>query len=149
MNTDLMFSSKKEDWTTPINFFQEIDKEFHFGLDAAATKDSALCKIWLGLDHPNIKKRDSFLHDWNKITKLPIWLNPPYGRGIKEWLKKASLTAEEGGIVVCLVPARTDTFWWHTYCMPYEIRFIKGRLKFGQSKNSAPFPSALIIMKKK
>ena len=72
-----------------------------------------------------------------------IWMNPPYGREIGAWMKKAS---ETKGLVVCLVPARTDTKWWHDYAMKAkEIRFVRGRLHFGDSKNSAPFPSAVVI----
>ena len=76
-------------------------------------------------------------------------MNPPYGREIKKWIEKAYKESTKGAIVVCLIPARTDTKYWHEYIFPYasEIRFIKGRLKFGNSANSAPFPSALVIFK--
>lgn len=76
-----------------------------------------------------------------------IFLNPPYGRAIKDFMRKADEEAKQGAKIVALVPARTDTAWWHNYCIHHEIRFIRGRLKFGGSKNSAPFPSALVIMK--
>lgn len=72
-------------------------------------------------------------------------MNPPYGREIGRWMKKAYESSLNGALVVCLVPARTDTNWWHDYAMNGEITFIKGRLKFGESKNSAPFPSALVV----
>ena len=72
-------------------------------------------------------------------------MNPPYGREIGKWLKKAYESSINGAIVVCLIPARTDTAWWHDYVMKGKIRFIRGRLKFGGSKNSAPFPSAIVI----
>jgi len=74
-------------------------------------------------------------------------MNPPYGREIYAWMKKADESASAGATVVCLVPARTDTSWWHTFATPHEIRFVRGRLKFGDAKNSAPFPSAVIVMK--
>ena len=76
-----------------------------------------------------------------------VWLNPPYGRQIGKFLAKADNESKKGIVIVCLVPARTDTKWWHEYCIHHEIRFIRGRLKFGDSKNSAPFPSALVIMR--
>ena len=76
-------------------------------------------------------------------------MNPPYGRGIGQWMQKAYESAQAGATVVCLVPARTDTAWWHDYAMRGEITFIRGRLKFGNAKNSAPFPSALIVFKPK
>jgi len=74
-------------------------------------------------------------------------MNPPYGREIGKWVKKAYESAQSGATVVCLVPARTDTAWWHDYCAKGEIRFVRGRLKFGGSKNSAPFPSAVVIFR--
>ena len=81
-------------------------------------------------------------------NKKPIWLNPPYGKTIGDWMKKANDEARGGqATIVCLVPARTDTNWWHNYCIMHEVRFIKGRLKFGNQKNSAPFPSAVVVMK--
>jgi hypothetical protein len=72
-------------------------------------------------------------------------MNPPYGRAIKDWMAKAYDSSKNGAKVVCLVPARTDTAWWHDYAMKGEITFLRGRLKFGNSKNSAPFPSALVV----
>lgn len=88
---------------------------------------------------------------WGKV-----WMNPPYGRTIGQWMKKAYESATtspvdglpDADLVVCLVPARTDTAWWHDYAMKGEIRFIRGRLKFGDAKHNAPFPSALVIFKR-
>lgn len=76
-----------------------------------------------------------------------VYLNPPYGRGIGKFMNKANQESKKGIIIVALVPARTDTAWWHDYCIQHEVRFIRGRLKFGNSKNCAPFPSAVVIMK--
>jgi phage N-6-adenine-methyltransferase len=145
-----MRTSLDDTWTTPREFFDELNKEFNFGLDAAALQNSTLVPDnWYGPDHPDPAARDALRIDWNHNSRgRPIWLNPPYGRVIKDWVRKASEVAEAGGTVVCLVPARTDTHWWHDYCInAYEIRYIRGRLKFGGQKNSAPFPSALVIMK--
>jgi site-specific DNA-methyltransferase (adenine-specific) len=145
-----MRTSLDDTWTTPREFFDELNKEFNFGLDAAALQNSTLVPDnWYGPDHPDPAARDALRIDWNHNSRgRPIWLNPPYGRVIKDWVRKASEVASGGGTVVCLVPSRTDTHWWHDYCInAYEIRYIRGRLKFGGQKNSAPFPSALVIMK--
>lgn len=148
--TSGMRTSLDDTWTTPREFFDELNKEFNFGLDAAALQASTLVPDnWYGPDHPDPAARDALKIDWNHNSRgRPIWLNPPYGRAIKDWMRKAHSVAEAGGTVVCLVPARTDTAWWHDYCInAYEIRYIRGRLKFGGQKNSAPFPSAIVIMK--
>ena len=146
-----MRSSLDDTWTTPRDFFDKLNAEFDFGLDAAALQNSTLVPDnWYGPDHPDPAARDALRIDWNHNSRgKPIWLNPPYGRVIKDWMRKASEVASGGGTVVCLVPARTDTAWWHDYCInAYEIRYIRGRLKFGGQKNSAPFPSAVVVMRK-
>lgn len=146
--TDTFKTSNDDSWTTPRDFFDKINSEFNFGLDAAALASSTLVPDnWYGPDHPDSSRQDALVLDWNLDTNQPIWLNPPYGRTIKLWVNKADSIAKAGGIVVCLVPARTDTSWWHDYCIHHEIRFLRGRLKFGNQPNCAPFPSALIIMK--
>lgn len=145
-----MRTSLDDTWTTPRDFFDKLNAEFNFGLDAAALQASTLVPDnWYGPDHPDPAARDALRIDWNHNSRgRPIWLNPPYGRVIKDWMRKASEVAAGGGTVVCLVPARTDTAWWHDYCInAYEIRYIRGRLKFGGQKNSAPFPSAVVVMK--
>jgi site-specific DNA-methyltransferase (adenine-specific) len=136
-------------WTTPRDYFDKVNAEFNFTLDAAALSSSTLVPDnWYGPDHPDQSRRDALVRNWVEDSTGPIWLNPPYGRVIKDWMRKANAVANGGGTVVCLVPARTDTAWWHDYCIDaYEIRFIRGRLKFGNQPNSAPFPSALVIMK--
>ena len=143
-----MYSSLDDTWTTPRDYFNSLT-EFDFGLDAAALQNSTLVSDnWYGPDHPEESRRDAFKRDWHKDTNKDIWLNPPYGRTIKAWMAKAELESRGGGVrVVSLVPARTDTAWWHDYCIHQEVRFIRGRLKFGGSKNSAPFPSALVIFR--
>jgi phage N-6-adenine-methyltransferase len=149
--TSGMRTSLDDTWTTPRDFFDKLNDEFNFGLDAAAMQNSTLVPDnWYGPDHPDPAARDALRIDWNHNSRgKPIWLNPPYGRVIKDWMRKASEVAAGGGTVVCLVPARTDTHWWHDYCInAYEIRYIRGRLKFGGQKNSAPFPSAVVVMRK-
>ena len=146
--TSGMRTSLDGTWTTPRDFFDKYNKEFNFTLDAAALAASTLVPDnWYGPDHTDHTRRDAFTRDWAKDSAGPIWLNPPYGRVIKDWVRKANATASGGGLVICLVPARTDTSWWHDYCIHHEVRFIRGRLKFGGQKNSAPFPSALVIMR--
>ena len=146
-----MRSSISDSWTTPVDFWEELNREFSFTLDAAALEKSTLvCDNWYGPDHPNPLRRDALVCNWNEDDMDgTVWLNPPYGRAIKSFVAKANAEAQKGATVVCLVPARTDTQWWWDSCIHHEVRFIKGRLKFGGQKNSAPFPSALIIMRSK
>lgn len=134
------FSSSTDDWSTPVDFFKEIEKRFGcFDLDPCADHDNAKADVYY------IKSEDGLSKEW----KGKVWMNPPYGREIIKWMKKAYESSLNGAMVVCLVPSRTDTKWWHEYAMKGKIEFIRGRLKFGTSKNSAPFPSALIIFNKK
>ena len=137
MNKDLMFSSKTDLWATPQTFFDELNSEFDFDTDVCALASNAKCAKF-------------FTPEVNGLTQTwegACWMNPPYGRGIGMWLKKAYESAQQGATVVCLVPSRTDTRWWHDYCMKGEVRFIKGRLKFGGHSNAAPFPSAVVIFR--
>lgn len=134
---NIHFSSKNDEWETPQDLFDELNKEFNFDLDVCATKENAKCKIYFD------KETNGLNHPWLAKT---CWMNPPYGREIRKWMKKANEERWEGGsTVVCLVPARTDTSWWHDYAMQGEIRFIRGRLRFSGHKYNAPFPSAIVI----
>ena len=92
---------------------------------------------------------DKFLCVPRAVWSGTCWMNPPYGREIIKWMKKAYQESLKGCTVVCLVPSRTDTIWWHDYAMKGEITFIKGRLKFGNQSNPAPFPSAVVVFKGK
>lgn len=130
-----IFTSNTDLWATPQDFFDRLNEEFGFELDVCAIAENAKCNRYYS---PEI---DGLKQEWEGVC----WMNPPYGRSIGEWVKKAYQSSLAGAIVVCLIPARTDTRWWHDYCMKGEIRFVKGRLKFGNSKNSAPFPSAIVI----
>jgi len=132
------FSSSTDLWETPQDFFDKLDEEFNFTLDVCATDENAKC------DEYFTKEDDGLTQVWQGVC----WMNPPYGREIIHWMHKAYTESQHGNTVVCLVPARTDTNWWHTYAMKGEIRFIKGRLKFGGHRNSAPFPSAVVIFRK-
>ena len=137
---DVHYSSKTNEWSTPQDFFNELNKEFNFTLDPCATSENAKCTKYFTVEDDGLKQ------DWSKDT---VFMNPPYGREIKRWIKKAYEESLKGATVVCLIPSRTDTAYWHNYIFGKadDIRFIKGRLKFGGSKNPAPFPSAIIIYK--
>jgi site-specific DNA-methyltransferase (adenine-specific) len=136
MTSSVHFSSATDEWPTPRSFFETVEREFGpFDLDPCATQESAKAPRYF------TKADDGLAQIWSGR----VWMNPPYGRTIGLWMKKAYESSQAGCFVVCLVPARTDTAWWHDYAMKGTIRFIRGRLKFGESKNSAPFPSALVI----
>lgn len=138
MNTEVLFSSKSDEWETPNEFFVKISLELGpFDLDVCATPKNTKCFRFY------TEKDDGLTQPWD-ATK--VWMNPPYSE-IKLWMKKAYEESQKGALVVCLVPSRTDTRWFHDYAMKGEVRFIRGRLKFGGSKNSAPFPSALVIFR--
>ena len=128
------FSSKTDMWATPQAFFDKYDEKFNFELDVCATDENAKC------DNYFTEKIDGLTQEWTGVC----FMNPPYGREIIHWMRKAYESSLSGATVVCLVPARTDTKWWHEYAMKGEIEFIRGRLKFGDAKNSAPFPSAVV-----
>ena len=131
------FSSATDEWPTPSAFFRELVQEFGvFTLDPCCTPDSAKAAVFY------TEAEDGLAQDWG--THL-VFMNPPYGKAIGAWVKKAYDASQRGAKVVCLVPARTDTAWWHDYAAKGEVRFIRGRLKFGDAKNSAPFPSAVVV----
>lgn len=138
LSNSVHFSSERDNWETPQNFFDKLNEEFGFTLDVCAEDDTAKCEKYY------TKKDDAFTKKWKGVC----WMNPPYGRGIGVWLEKAYETSQNESTVVCLIPSRTDTKWWHDYVMQAaEIRFVKGRLKFDGHKNSAPFPSAVVVFK--
>jgi len=137
---EILFSSASEEWETPQDLFNKLNNEFNFTVDVASSELNYKCKKHY------TQKEDGLAQNWDNEV---VWCNPPYGRKIGEWVKKAS---ESKAIIVMLLPARTDTKWFHDYIynkQNIEIRFIKGRLKFGNSKNSAPFPSMIVIFKNK
>ncbi len=138
VTTKTMFSSASGEWSTPQDFFDELDREFHFGLDAAATRENSKCRVYMD------SRANALIRGWHDYG--PVWLNPPYGRGMQAWFKKAYEESLRGITVVMLVPSRTDTAWFHDYVQgKAEVRFVRGRLKFGGQKNAAPFPSMVVI----
>jgi site-specific DNA-methyltransferase (adenine-specific) len=140
---ETLFSHKSDDWETPDNLFKQLDEEFHFECDAAADDTNTRCEYYLDPELlPPLE-----LESWGDLYKT-FYLNPPYSQ-VEAFVKKASCEADKGAIIVCLLPARTDTKWWHEYVLKAsEIRFIKGRIKFRGAENSAPFPSVIVIFRK-
>ena len=134
----IMFSSKSDEWETPQSFFNKLNNIYKFTLDPCSTPESAKCEKYYTLEDDGLSK------SWKNET---VFVNPPYGK-IKDWVKKAhDESINNGAVGVMLIPARTDTRYWHNYIMEdaESIYFVKGRLKFGSSQNSAPFPSAVVV----
>ena len=129
-----MFSSKTDMWATFKGYFDSLNKVHNYEVDVCATAKNAKCSIYYTEEQDGLKQK------WQGSC----WCNPPYGRQIGLWMEKDYKSSRWGAFVVCLVPARPDTRWWHDWAVKGDIEFIKGRLKFGDAKNSAPFPSALI-----
>lgn len=164
----VLFSSDSTEWETPKALFDQLNSEFNFEIDVCATYENRKCNNWLGHGPGNIFT-DGLKHNWGNMV---CWMNPPYGEpefpcednckkkkcknrghhiteympGVNDWVKKAYEESLKGATVVCLLPARTDTKWFHNWVLgKAEIRFIKGRLKFVGAPSSAPFPSMLAI----
>jgi len=130
------FSSASEEWETPDDLFAELDGIFHFDLDACASPENAKCERYF------TREQDALKQEW----KGTVWMNPPYGRRRTEvFMAKAHESSLAGATVVCLVPARTCTAWWHDHAKQGTVMFLRGRLRFGRAKSSAPFPSAIVI----
>jgi phage N-6-adenine-methyltransferase len=132
-----LYSSRSEEWATPPDFFAQLDREFGFTLDPCATRQNAKCA------HFYTKAYDGLAQDWGGHV---VFCNPPYGRAISEWARKCYLASQHGATVVLLVHSRTDTRFFHNWIYgKAELRFVRGRLKFGDGKQSAPFPSLVAI----
>ena len=139
MNKDVMFSSKTEEWATPQAFFEILNAVFHFTLDPCATPNNAKCAKFY------TKEQNGLLQNWGGER---VFCNPPYGKVIADWVRKCSEEAKKPNtIVVALLPARTDTRYFHEYIYrkAKDIQFVKGRLKFGDCKSAAPFPSMVVV----
>lgn len=145
MNCEVMFSSKTDLWETPQALFDKLNEEFDFNLDPCANEENHKCDMYFD------RSTDGLSQDWGGWR---VFCNPPYGKEIGLWVKKSYETLKNAWnykyetLVVMLLPARTDTKWFHDYIYGkenVEVRFLKGRLKFGKSKNSAPFPSMVVI----
>ena len=130
------FTSDKDEWATPTDLFEQLDNEFHFATDVCALPENAKCENYYS------PADNGLAREWSGTC----WCNPPYSEWEK-WIRKAYEASLNGTTVVCLLASRTDTKAWHDLVMPSaaEIRFVKGRLKFGGSTNSAPFPSVVVV----
>jgi site-specific DNA-methyltransferase (adenine-specific) len=155
MNSALMFSKASDEWSTPQEFYDALHAEFHFLIDAAATSDNRKCRMYFGADHAVLGCRDALAVDWDVASSCPHWCNPPYSK-CREFVAKAAKERRRGVLTVMLVPARTDTRWFHDYVWDrerhrakhgIELRFIKGRLKFGGAIAGAPFPSMVVVFR--
>jgi phage N-6-adenine-methyltransferase len=133
------FKSTNQAWETPDSIFVPLDNEFHFTLDVAASYENRKCNVYFD------ENDDALGKSWKGQI---CWMNPPYNN-VGKWIKKAYEESLQGAIVVCLVQSRTNTNWWHDYCMKGEVRFIKGRPKFKGCKHGLPQPLAIVIFKGK
>lgn len=135
-----MFTSERGDWRTPIELFAKVHTEFRFQIDVCASRDNSQTLLFFDKD------QDALTQDW---AAKRCWMNPPYGRGIEQWIAKAWEEAQKGATVVCLLPARVDTIWFHDVVLPNakEVRFLKGRLHFDDGDGRATFPSMLVVFK--
>lgn len=144
-----LFTSNKDNWETPNDLFDKLNEEFNFDIDLCATEINTKCNRFIG------EKDCAYSNNYSVPYFKCGYMNPPYGRNIGKFVRKAYLAALDEKTVVCLLPARTDTKWWHNYCMRrnVEIRFLKGRVKFinpnkrDEKPQSAPFPSAIVIFR--
>lgn len=136
MNTALHFSSERQDWATPRAFFQKLDALFHFTLDVCATAENTTCGRFFGPEDDGLKQ---------KWAPHSCFCNPPYS-SVGDWMHKAAEEARDGARVVCLVPARVDTRWFRSaFDAALDLILVQGRLKFGDGKSSAPFPSSVFV----
>ena len=134
------FESAKTDWETPDDVFIPLDKEFGFSLDVAASAQNTKCSSFLSEEDNALEKQ------WSGTC----WCNPPYGRDLQKWVRKAVIETWNHVTTVMFIPARTNTKWWHEFCIPFgEVRFVKGRPKFGGANQGLPWPLAIIIFRGK
>jgi site-specific DNA-methyltransferase (adenine-specific) len=137
MSNAYIKKSATDEWSTPTHVFAALNEEFSFNLDAAACAENAKCPAYY------TKEDDGLSQRWNGV----VWCNPPYS-ALKKWIAKAATEAALGATVVMLIPSRTDTAAWHDYIEgKAEVRFIRGRLQFGESKCDAPFPSVVVVFR--
>lgn len=132
------FSSQTVEWSTPQDVFDGLDAEFGFDLDPCATAENAKCERYF------TRQEDGLAQTWTGR----VFCNPPYGRTLGAWMRKAwEASQSTAELVVLLIPARTDTRWWHEYVEGREARFLPGRLRFGDAQASAPFPSVVVVFR--
>jgi site-specific DNA-methyltransferase (adenine-specific) len=135
---DKQFESATVEWPTPDTLWCPLNEEFGFTLDVAATNENTKCLQFF------TKADDGLAQPWQGVC----WMNPPYGRELSKWVKKAVEEQKNGVTTVCLIPARTNTGWWHDFVIPHaEVRFVRGRPKFGNANQGLPWPLAILIFK--
>ena len=137
-----LYSSRTEEWETPVDLFDRLHAIYHFQLDACASATNAKCRQFF------TRSDDALVQSWAQYGR--VWMNPPYGRQIGQFMKKACEKSQKGSLVVALVPARTDTKWWHNWIAgKADTLFLHGRLRYldvsKSEQHAAPFPSVLII----
>lgn len=132
------FGSEKQDWETPDSIFEPLNREFNFDCDVCATHSNAKCKEYF------TESDDALIQQWHGRC----WMNPPFNQ-LGKWVKKAFEESRNGATVVCLLPSRTNTNWWHEYVINEEVRFIKGRPAFNGAKHGLPQPLAIVVFKPK
>lgn len=134
---DKQFESATVEWSTPDSLWIPLNDEFKFTLDVCATADNTKCGQFF------TKEQDGLKQSWNGVC----WMNPPYGREMAVWLKRANMERENGITTVALIPSRTNTGWWHDVVMKNEVRFVRGRPKFGNADQGLPWPLAIVIFR--
>lgn len=135
---EVMGSSRSDDWPTDPAVYRELDREFCFDLDPCSSHENHKCARYFTAEDDGLER------EWTGR----VFMNPPYGRTLGGWMRKAwEASQSTAELVVCLVPARTDVRWWHEYAVLGEVRFVKGRLRFGDLRAPAPFPSAIVVFR--
>ena len=132
------FLSSSIEWGTPVEIFNPLDAQYHFTLDVCASAANAKVPRYFSA------AQDGLAQDWGQEV---CWMNPPYGPQLAAWMRKAYESAQGGATVVCFLPARTCTRWWHTYAMRGEYTFLKGRTRFEGAASGAPFPSVIVVFR--
>ena len=134
-----LYSCRTDDWPTPQAFFDQLNREFKFTLDPCASAENAKCRWFFTREDDGLKQ------NWRSHR---VFCNPPYGKTMRDWARKCYEASQGGALVALLAHARTDTRWFHdwVYGKADEIRFVRGRLKFGDGSQSAPFPSLIAIL---
>lgn len=134
---ELRFKSATNEWPTPDTLWKPLDDEFGFTLDVCATDENAKCPRYY------TRADDGLAQPWSGVC----WMNPPYGREMVAWLKRANAEKANGVTTVALIPSRTNTGWWHDIVMPNEVRFVRGRPKFGNADQGLPWPLAVVVFR--
>jgi len=134
------FNRDKTNYETPDNIFNPLNEKYHFTLDVAADNENHKCDNYYSQEDDGLNK------DWGINI---CWMNPPFGRGLKKWVAKAHSESLKGATVVCLIPVRTNTNWWHDYCLQADVEFIKGEVTFKGYDRGLWMPFAIVVFSPK